>query len=263
MKISVITTFYNAQETIPDTLNSVIKQDSSLDIEYVLIDALSSDNSLSIVNDITKDFGKVKIISEPDSGIYDGMNKGIKYASGDIIAIINADDYYTVNALKYVHDQFSNNDSLQILAASISRLDVQSNQRKELPRSKYSSLRINSAAIHHPAIFIRRDVYDTMGYYDTSFKVCADFDFVNRAQARGGFTIKESDFITTIVREGGVSEDTRFQLIKLKEQYRASIGLSFFDKLQLLRKAITNFLYLNKKKMEKKEVKGDETKWFH
>src|SRR3954468_5463563 len=96
MKVSIITVAYNSQATINDTIKSVINQ-TYKDIEYIIIDGASTDNTISIVESY-KD--KISIVlSEPDKGIFDAMNKGIQYATGDVIGILNSDDYYENNAV--------------------------------------------------------------------------------------------------------------------------------------------------------------------
>ena len=97
MKISIITATYNSEATIADTINSVLSQNYS-DIEYLVIDGGSSDGTLDIVKANAPRFdGKLRWVSESDRGIYDAMNKGIRMATGDIIGILNSDDYYTSN----------------------------------------------------------------------------------------------------------------------------------------------------------------------
>ena len=97
MKISIITATYNSEATIADTINSVLSQDYS-DIEYLVIDGGSSDATLDIVKANASRFGgRLRWISENDHGIYDAMNKGIRMATGDIVGILNSDDYYTSN----------------------------------------------------------------------------------------------------------------------------------------------------------------------
>ena len=97
MKISIITATYNSAATVGDTMRSIMRQ-TFKDVEIVLVDGLSKDNTLNIVNQTLTWGGydsKIKIISEKDSGIYDAMNKGIHAATGDIIGILNSDDFYS------------------------------------------------------------------------------------------------------------------------------------------------------------------------
>ena len=108
MKVSIITVCFNSAETIKDTIESVINQ-TYKEIEYIIVDGASSDGTMKIVDSYKKRISK--IVSEPDDGLYDAMNKGIKIATGDIVGIINSDDFYTSNTIieKYVKE-FKNNE---------------------------------------------------------------------------------------------------------------------------------------------------------
>lgn len=95
MKISIVTATFNSEATIADTINSVLSQDYK-DIEYIIVDGGSTDGTMEIVKSKIQEFGnRLKYISEKDKGIYDAMNKGIRMASGEIVGILNSDDYYT------------------------------------------------------------------------------------------------------------------------------------------------------------------------
>ena len=97
MKISLITVTYNSSKTLKDTFNSVLKQ-SHPNFEYIVVDGASKDDTVSIIKEYDSLFqGKLKWVSEPDNGLYDAMNKGIRMATGDIVGIINSDDYFTSN----------------------------------------------------------------------------------------------------------------------------------------------------------------------
>ena len=112
MKISIITATFNSGATIEDTIKSVLRQ-TYKDIEYWIIDGCSEDNTLEIVRYYEPMFnGRMHVISEPDKGIYDAMNKGIGMATGDVIGILNSDDYYTADdALSTIANYFSRNDA--------------------------------------------------------------------------------------------------------------------------------------------------------
>ena len=109
MKISIITVCYNSEETISDTIQSVLSQDYK-DVEYIIVDGKSTDRTLEIIQSIKS---RIKLISEKDQGIYDAMNKGINIASGDVIGILNADDVYkNSQVLTKVMDAFKANVSI-------------------------------------------------------------------------------------------------------------------------------------------------------
>ena len=119
MKISIITVTYNSEKTINDTIQSVLTQSYS-NIEYIIIDGKSNDSTLEIIKEYLPLFnGRLKYISEKDSGIYDAMNKGIKLASGDIIGIINSDDFYkSNNVIATVANAFNDN-SIDVVFGNI------------------------------------------------------------------------------------------------------------------------------------------------
>ena len=97
MKISVITATYNSGKTVRDTIESVLRQ-TYKDIEYIIVDGKSKDDTLEIVRSYESQFGeRIRYVSEPDKGIYDAMNKGIAMATGDVVGILNSDDFYTSN----------------------------------------------------------------------------------------------------------------------------------------------------------------------
>ncbi len=107
MKISIITVTYNSSKTLKDTLESVLKQ-TYKNYEHIIVDGLSKDNTMQIVKEYEEKYnGKLRYISEEDSGLYDAMNKGIKMAAGDIIGILNSDDIYAhENVLQEIVEKF-------------------------------------------------------------------------------------------------------------------------------------------------------------
>ena len=111
MKISIITATYNSGKTVRDTIESILRQ-TYTDYEYIIKDGGSKDDTLDIVKEYAPRFGdRLKVVSEPDLGIYDAMNKGFQMATGDVIGILNSDDFYTSDdALRVIADTFANND---------------------------------------------------------------------------------------------------------------------------------------------------------
>ncbi len=183
-KFSIITIAYNSGKTIERTIKSVLEQ-SFPDYEYIVVDGLSSDNTLEIVKKYEPLFeGKMKWMSEKDKGIYNAMNKGIRMASGNVIGIVNSDDWLDKNALSNVytsvqlnmHDDDTlycgnlifhyNNGGEHIREASQKRLD------------KYA--KSYDIGVFHPATFVGRKVYETVGLFDEQFKLNADTDFILR-----------------------------------------------------------------------------------
>ena len=120
MKISIITVTYNSSKTLADTINSVLLQ-SHTDFEYIIIDGKSTDETLNIIEKYEPEFkGKLKWISEQDHGIYDAMNKGIKIATGDIIGILNSDDFFSKsNILEIINATFNNDRQIDAIYGDV------------------------------------------------------------------------------------------------------------------------------------------------
>jgi glycosyltransferase involved in cell wall biosynthesis len=198
VKVTVITTVYNAVNTIEDTILSVINQ-TYPNIEYVVIDGGSTDGTLNVINSYRDKIAR--LISEPDKGIADGFNKGIGMATGEWIGMVNGDDWYAPNAVELMMDAVSDEDN--ICCGNI--LLVGQNGYKRIKKSKVSWLNFGMF-IMHPTCFVRRAVYKRVGKYDTYFRIAMDFDMFLRIR-RAGYKIKYIDELITYMRTGGASAD--------------------------------------------------------
>lgn len=173
--ISIITVCYNSSATIARTLDSVAAQ-SFADYEYIIVDGGSTDGTLDIVDKYSERFGhRLKVVSEPDNGIYDAMNKGIKMARGRIIGIINSDDYYEQDALSVIASAYHGEAHL-VLYGMMRKVD----NGREIETVLYHHNNLDNQMIAHPSCFITADVYRDYGVYDTSYKSSADYEFMLR-----------------------------------------------------------------------------------
>lgn len=189
MKISIITATYNSAETVKDTIESVLSQ-SYQDYEHLIIDGGSKDNTIDIVKSYEPRYGgRLRWISEKDRGIYDAMNKGIAMASGDVIGILNSDDFYTFpDVLKTIAS------TLESTGADAVYGDIHFVDDNDLSKCVryYSSkgfrrwkMRIGWMPAH-PSFYCRKSIYEKYGTFDISYKIGADFEnllrliFVNR-----------------------------------------------------------------------------------
>lgn len=206
MKVSIITATFNSAATLRDTMESVLNQ-SYQDYEHIIIDGLSNDSTLSIIAEFEPRYhGRLKYISEKDKGLYDAMNKGISMATGDVIGILNADDFYTSNdILSTVAIEMDNVDAIygDIHYVSPANLDkcVRYYSSKSFRRWK---MRLGFMPAH-PSFYCRQDIYARYGIFDLSFKVAADFEQLLRLIYIHKISTKyiEKDFVT--MRTGGAS----------------------------------------------------------
>jgi glycosyltransferase involved in cell wall biosynthesis len=197
-KISVITVCYNSAQTIRRTLESVVGQ-TYQNVEYIIVDGGSSDETLAIVDDYGHAISK--IISEPDKGVYDAMNKGIGVSTGDWIHILNSDDYYAApgvlqTAVKTLDPNRTNYFSMWREFADASRY---------LQDWNYSRWRLLvSAFLPHPALIVSRMQYDAVGIYDTSYRIAADHDMILRLTDK--WPGLKHEMPLTVMLQGGLSE---------------------------------------------------------
>ncbi|WP_414568909.1 glycosyltransferase family 2 protein [Nostoc sp. CCY 9925] len=182
MKISIVTPVYNAASTVEKTILSVINQDIQAELEYIVVDGGSNDGTLEIINRYSDDIDI--LISEPDRGIYDAMNKGVNLATGDIIGIINSDDWYNPNALQIVENSFQQEPKISILYSSIDNYFEGKYMNTFIP-GELKNL-VFKFTLNHPSCFVKKSVYDKLGLFDLSYEIAADYDFIFRAY-RSGF----------------------------------------------------------------------------
>ena len=180
-KISIITPSFNSEKTIEKTILSVIRQQTIYPLEYIIIDGSSTDKTCEI---ITKYSNFIDIfISEADSGAYDAMNKGIQLARGEIIGIINSDDWYLENAIAMVEQEFDKYPDTDILYSPIKNYYQDEYIATFIP-GKLEKLSIRFT-INHPSCFIKKSAYRLAGLYDLQYQIAADYDMVLRLYING------------------------------------------------------------------------------
>ncbi len=201
--ISIITVAYNSEKTIRDTLSSVSRQ-TYPHIEHIVVDGGSKDNTLAIV----REFPHIhKVISERDKGVYDGMNRGLRLATGDVIGFLNSDDMYADNyAIERIAQAFEqkNIDSLY------SDLEFFEGQPDNVVRVWNAGLIKRRRFLYgwmppHPTFFVKKEVYQNFGTFDLAFKQSADYELMLRFLYRHGISAHYLQGISLKMRVGGLS----------------------------------------------------------
>ena len=222
MKISIITATYNSEKTLRNTLESILGQ-TYQDYESIIVDGASKDGTMDLVREFEPRFkGRMKWISEPDKGIYDAMNKGIRMASGEVVGILNSDDFYTSNdVLEAVAKTFEGSD----IDACYGDIHYVNDNDLEKCVRYYSSAKFTPKRMMygyipaHPSFYCRKDVYQQYGLFDTSFKIAADFEQLLRLiyveKIKTEYIPK--DFVT--MRTGGASNASLSSRIAIMKEH--------------------------------------------
>ena len=217
MKISIITITYNSAQTVEQTLLSVINQ-TYPDIEYIVIDGLSQDNTMEIVGKYEDKISR--IVSEKDKGLYDALNKGIALATGEIIGILHSDDFYTNNEViqKYA-DLFQKTgcDAAYSDLNYVDRADTDKIIRKWKSGSYSPGAFVNGWMPPHPTFFVKKEVYHTFGIFNTSFHTAADYELMLRFVHKNKISLAYLPEYTVKMRIGGASN------ISFKSRIKANL----------------------------------------
>jgi glycosyltransferase involved in cell wall biosynthesis len=223
MKVSIITVCFNSEKTIRDAIESVLRQDYP-DIEYIIIDGASSDATMRIVGEYGTRVSK--IVSERDKGIYDAMNKGIAAATGDVVGILNSDDFYENDfVVSEIVAAFNEHPEIEMVFGDV--VFVLANDLIKIRRHYYSGhfkpwkLRFGWMP-PHPGTFVKRDLYSRSGPYLTDFKIAADYEMFVRWLIVHKARYRWIDKVLVRMRMGGASTSgIRSSILLNKEIVRA------------------------------------------
>lgn len=212
-KFSIITVVRNAENTVERCIKSVFSQ-TFKDFEYIIVDGASTDNTLNILKRYEQNFAK--IVSERDNGIYDAMNKGLSYATGEYIHFLNADDcYYDSNVLQNISSSIKEK---AIYYANL--MYITDKGKKDIQKPTFSiKTELKRSSIPQPTSFIPLEFYKNSGNFNTNFRIAADYDMLLRLAKK--YPVKHIDIISTVMHSGGACH----QNIKLtfKEAYQVSV----------------------------------------
>lgn len=178
IKVSIITVCYNSEKTIRKTIESVLNQ-TYKNIEYIIVDGASKDGTLDIINEYREAFEKrLIVVSEPDDGIYYAMNKGIKISTGDLIGIINSDDWYEEDAVeKIIKNYIEKHESEYEVYYGMTGIIKEG---ALITVSKSSHENLENEMISHPSCFVTKSSYDKYGGFNTKYSSVADYDLMLR-----------------------------------------------------------------------------------
>jgi glycosyltransferase involved in cell wall biosynthesis len=229
MKISVITVAYNSAKTIKDTLDAVAMQ-THTDIEHLVIDGASKDGTVKIVRGHAN--SQICLISEPDKGIYDAMNKGLKLATGEVVGFLNSDDFYAdASVLEKVANAFQN-PAVDACYADLVYVN-QDNSRvvrywKSKPFVKGDFAKGWCPA--HPTFYVRKSVIERLGLFDQSYKMGVDVEFMMRYLECGQVRSVYIPHVLVRMRIGGASNQSWKNILLQNQEILAALrknGVSF------------------------------------
>ncbi|WP_452229287.1 MULTISPECIES: glycosyltransferase family 2 protein [unclassified Lacinutrix] len=226
MKISIITATYNSGATITSCMASVLAQ-TYPNIEYVIIDGNSTDNTIATVKQIQSEAPNANIViqSEPDKGIYDALNKGIALATGDVIGFVHSDDLLAnPKTLETIATIFKNQtvDGVYGDLQYVNKSDITKVIRYWKSEVFTKRLLKKGWMPAHPTLFLKRDVYKKHGRFNLTYKIAADYDFILRVFKDDSLAFSYLPEVITKMRAGGASNRSlKNILIKSKEDYKA------------------------------------------
>lgn len=239
IKVSIITVSLNSEKTIEQTIKSVLHQ-TYTNLEYIIIDGGSTDGTIDIIHKYADRIAY--FVSEPDNGLYDAMNKGIEKATGELIGIINSDDWYELDAVETVVSLLVRNIKADVIHGGIRIYDNERFSSVYCPQT--SELKL--CMIPHPACFVTKKAYQKFGTYNLKYKIAADYELLARIYSSKGNFVFCNEILANL-RLGGVSdlqsESGKKESHEIKNLYKLNYKVSF---LKSFKKLIKSILFKNK-----------------
>jgi glycosyltransferase involved in cell wall biosynthesis len=229
MRVSIVTVAFNSASTIVDTLDSVARQDHP-DIEHIVIDGASTDGTMDLVR--SRGSRVSKVLSEPDAGIYDAMNKGLRLCTGDVVGFLNSDDMYSSDgSVSAIAGAFTDGDVDAVHGDLVYvRRDDPASVVRHWKSSPFSPGAFSRAwCPAHPTFYVRRSVLERAGFFNTAYRVASDLDLMLRVLELGRASSKVIPQVLVRMRMGGVSNSSVRGIIRQNAEVIAAIrshGLS-------------------------------------
>lgn len=226
MKISIITATFNSEKSLCYSLDSLFNQDYK-NIECIIIDGDSKDSTLGIIKKYQSNYNNIHLVSEPDQGIYDALNKGLHIASGDIIGFLHSDDILSeTTIISKIVTEF-NNKSIDGVYGDLCYVDKQDTSKiiRNWRSCQFEQDLLKQGWMPpHPTLFLRKEVYEKHGSFNLAYKIAADYDFMIRILKDTSLTFFYLSEIITKMRVGGASNRSLKNVLqKSKEDYRVVI----------------------------------------
>lgn len=216
MLFSIITVCFNSAKTIERTIQSVLRQDFK-EYEYILVDGGSGDGTVNIIRQYEPLFeGRMRWISQPDQGIYDAMNKGIGMAKGELIGMVNSDDYYEKDALLKVSQAYKG-EEYNVIYGLLRTLSEGKEVMVYLKNHEF----LNQDMIAHPACFVTKKVYDKYGGYSLEYPYSADYEFMLRIKEQKEIRFTEIyDILSNFTLDGASGSVRAYRdTLRLRHKY--------------------------------------------
>lgn len=245
--VSIITVCWNSEKYIRNTIESVLNQ-TYKNIQYIIIDGKSTDKTLSIIDEYKERFGdRLTLVSEKDSGIYNAMNKGLALVKGELVGIINSDDYYELDAVEKMVEQYKLHGS----GVYYGYCKVIKND-KEFTVERRNAEYLQEAQINHPTCFVSDKIYREYGMFNEKYKIVADYELLLRFKEKK-VSFYSVDSIISNFRLGGISSGTRkawLETFKLKYDLKmislpVYLCYSFAIRMEILARKILGIKDLN------------------
>lgn len=246
LKVSIITVCFNAADTIEYTINSVLNQ-SYKNIQYIIIDGKSTDNTMDVVNKFTTMISKV--VSEVDNGLYDAINKGIALSDGDVVGILNADDiFYSDSIIETIVKKFNDKTPTMSLIGDVAFINNSNEITRHYSSKNWAPFFLRFGVMPpHPSFYCRRELFLKYGNYRTDFKIAADFELLLRFLLINKVNYEYINEIFVLMNPGGLSTKNWFSQQTITKEITKSCELngiytnSFFVSFRYVFKAIQFF----------------------
>ena len=228
MKVSIITACYNREKTIAQAIESVLGQDYP-NIEYIIVDGASKDNSLTVINSYGKSIHKV--ISEQDSGMYAAINKGIKAATGDIVGLLHSDDFLINNHIvSDIVERFTQTSADMVFGDGLF-VDATNTDKvvRDWRSGNYRPWKVRLGWLPlHPTVYIKRNVIERLGLYNESYRIASDSDFLLRYLWKKDLRVEYLNKYVVKMRMGGLSTNANLRKLVWEEDVRMFRENGFF-----------------------------------